>query len=89
MQVSTLCLGTMMFGAWGNPDETDCHQMVDMALDAGVNFVDTADIYDFGVSEEIVGRALKSVATTSSWPPSSTTLWMVNPTMAGIRGGGS
>lgn len=60
MQVSTLCLGTMMFGSWGNPDEAECRRIVDMALDAGINFVDTADIYDYGVSEEIVGRALKS-----------------------------
>lgn len=49
----------MMFGSWGNPDEPECRRMVDMALDAGVNFVDTADVYDHGVSEEIVGRALK------------------------------
>ncbi len=57
--VSTYCLGTMMFGAWGNPDVDECVAMVDAALAAGVNFVDTADVYDFGVSEEIVGRALK------------------------------
>ncbi|HLI16617.1 MAG TPA: aldo/keto reductase [Acidimicrobiales bacterium] len=59
MQVSTLCLGTMMFGAWGNPDEAACRRIVDLALDAGINFVDTADVYDRGVSEEIVGRALE------------------------------
>lgn len=59
IEVSTLCLGTMMFGSWGNPDEAECRRMVDQALDAGVNFVDTADVYDFGVSEEIVGRALE------------------------------
>ena len=59
IQVSTLCLGTMMFGSWGNPDERDCTRMVDLALDAGINFIDTADVYDFGVSEEILGRALK------------------------------
>lgn len=59
MHVSSLCLGTMMFGSWGNPDVGDCVRMVDMALEAGVNFVDTADVYDFGVSEEILGRALR------------------------------
>lgn len=59
MTVSTLCLGTMMFGAWGNPDEGECRKIVDVALDHGVNFVDTADIYDFGTAEEIVGRALE------------------------------
>jgi aryl-alcohol dehydrogenase-like predicted oxidoreductase len=56
--VSTHCLGTMMFGAWGNPDPDECIGMVDAALDAGINFFDTADVYDRGVSEEILGRAL-------------------------------
>lgn len=59
IEVSTLCLGTMMFGAWGNPDPDQCRRILDTALDAGVNFVDTADVYAFGESEEILGRALK------------------------------
>jgi aryl-alcohol dehydrogenase-like predicted oxidoreductase len=59
IRVSTFCLGTMMFGKWGNPDADECTKMVDAALDAGINFVDTADVYDFGVSEEILGRALR------------------------------
>jgi aryl-alcohol dehydrogenase-like predicted oxidoreductase len=59
MRVSTFCLGTMMFGAWGNPDHDACVEMVDLALDAGINFIDTADVYAFGESEEILGRALK------------------------------
>ncbi|HEY3709980.1 MAG TPA: aldo/keto reductase [Amycolatopsis sp.] len=54
-----MCLGTMMFGAWGNTDEAECRRIVDTALDSGVNFVDTADVYAFGESEEILGRALK------------------------------
>jgi aryl-alcohol dehydrogenase-like predicted oxidoreductase len=58
IEVSTLALGTMMFGRWGNPDEGACRQIVDGALDAGVTLFDTADIYDFGTSEEILGRAL-------------------------------
>jgi aryl-alcohol dehydrogenase-like predicted oxidoreductase len=58
IEVSTLALGTMMFGRWGNPDEPSCHLMIDRALDAGVTLFDTADIYDFGVSEEFLGRAL-------------------------------
>ena len=58
MQVSELCLGTMMFGPWGDPDPDACVAIVDRALDAGINFVDTADVYSQGVSEEIVGRAL-------------------------------
>ncbi|MCG5217616.1 aldo/keto reductase [Streptosporangium sp. KLBMP 9127] len=59
IQVSPLCLGTMMFGAWGNPDHDECVRMVHTALDAGINVIDTADVYAFGESEEIVGRALK------------------------------
>jgi aryl-alcohol dehydrogenase-like predicted oxidoreductase len=58
IEVSTLALGTMMFGRWGNPDEQSCAQMVDRALAAGVTLFDTADIYDFGTSEEILGRAI-------------------------------
>ena len=48
-----------MFGGWGNRDEAECRRMVDTALDAGVNFIDTADEYAFGDSEEIVGRAIR------------------------------
>ena len=58
IEVSTLALGTMMFGRWGNSDEQACHHMVDAALAAGVTLFDTADIYDFGTSEEFLGRAL-------------------------------
>lgn len=57
--VSELCLGAMMFGDWGNTDEAECIRMVHAALDAGINFVDTADVYSRGMSEEITGRALK------------------------------
>jgi aryl-alcohol dehydrogenase-like predicted oxidoreductase len=59
VQVSKLCLGTMMFGAWGNTDHDDSIGIIHAALDAGVNFVDTADVYSAGESEEIVGKALK------------------------------
>src|SRR5215217_2224904 len=59
VQVSKLCLGTMMFGAWGNPDYDDSIRIIHRALDAGINFVDTADVYSAGESEEIVGKALK------------------------------
>jgi aryl-alcohol dehydrogenase-like predicted oxidoreductase len=58
IQVSPLCLGTMMFGAWGNTDHDECVRMVHRALDAGINFVDTADVYAAGESEQILGRAL-------------------------------
>ncbi|MDT0571831.1 aldo/keto reductase [Streptomyces sp. DSM 3412] len=59
IEVSELCLGSMMFGAWGDTDEAQCRRIVSTALDAGVNVVDTADVYAFGQSEEILGRALK------------------------------
>jgi aryl-alcohol dehydrogenase-like predicted oxidoreductase len=59
VQVSPLCLGAMMFGAWGNPDHDDSIKVIHRALDAGINFVDTADVYSAGESEEIVGKALK------------------------------
>jgi aryl-alcohol dehydrogenase-like predicted oxidoreductase len=59
VRVSPLCLGAMMFGAWGNPDHEDSVRIIHRALDAGVNFVDTADVYSSGESEEIVGKALK------------------------------
>jgi aryl-alcohol dehydrogenase-like predicted oxidoreductase len=58
MQVSTLCLGAMMFGAWGNPDHDESIGVIHRALDAGINFIDTADVYSAGESEEIVGKAL-------------------------------
>ena len=59
MKVSTYCLGAMMFGAWGNPDHDDSVRIIHTALDGGVNFIDTADVYSMGESEEIVGKALK------------------------------
>ncbi len=58
VDVSPLCLGTMMFGAWGNPDHEDSIRVIHRALDAGINFLDTADVYSQGESEEIVGKAL-------------------------------
>jgi aryl-alcohol dehydrogenase-like predicted oxidoreductase len=58
VKVSPLCLGAMMFGAWGNPDHDDSIRIIHRALDAGINFIDTADVYSRGESEEIVGRAL-------------------------------
>src|SRR6266513_2872478 len=58
VKVSPLCLGAMMFGAWGNTDHDDCVRIIHRALDAGINFIDTADVYARGESEEIVGKAL-------------------------------
>jgi aryl-alcohol dehydrogenase-like predicted oxidoreductase len=58
IKVSPYCLGAMMFGM-GNPDHDDCIRITHKALDAGINFIDTADRYSQGESEEIVGKALK------------------------------
>jgi aryl-alcohol dehydrogenase-like predicted oxidoreductase len=59
IEVSTYCLGAMMFGSIGNPDHDDGARIIHSALDRGINFVDTADMYSSGESEEIVGKALK------------------------------
>ncbi|MEQ7123758.1 aldo/keto reductase [Actinopolymorpha sp. B11F2] len=59
IEVSAHCLGTMMFGAVGNPDHDDCVRISHAGLDQGINFVDTADMYSAGESEHIVGKALK------------------------------
>src|ERR1700742_2045907 len=58
MQVSPLCLGAMMFGGWGEPDHATSITTIHAALDAGINFIDTADQYSTGESETIVGKAL-------------------------------
>ncbi|MGH3624796.1 MAG: aldo/keto reductase, partial [Sciscionella sp.] len=61
VRVSPLCLGAMMFGAWGNTDHDDSVRIIHRALDAGINFIDTADVYSAGESERIVGKALSTV----------------------------
>jgi aryl-alcohol dehydrogenase-like predicted oxidoreductase len=58
LKVSPLCLGAMMFGEWGNPDHDDSIRIIHAALDQGLNFIDTADVYSAGESEQIVGKAL-------------------------------
>jgi aryl-alcohol dehydrogenase-like predicted oxidoreductase len=59
IKVSPYCLGAMMFGAWGNSDHDDSVRIIHAALDGGINFIDTADVYSRGESEEIVGQALR------------------------------
>jgi aryl-alcohol dehydrogenase-like predicted oxidoreductase len=59
VHVTPLCLGAMMFGAWGNTDHDESIRIIHRALDAGINFIDTADVYARGESEEIVGKALQ------------------------------
>jgi aryl-alcohol dehydrogenase-like predicted oxidoreductase len=61
VKVSPLCLGAMMFGGWGNADHDDSVRIIHRALDAGINFIDTADVYSQGESETIVGKALSSI----------------------------
>jgi aryl-alcohol dehydrogenase-like predicted oxidoreductase len=59
VRVSPFCLGAMMFGStWGNPDHEDGVRIIHRALEAGINFIDTADVYSEGESEVIVGKAL-------------------------------
>jgi aryl-alcohol dehydrogenase-like predicted oxidoreductase len=74
IQVSPYALGAMMFGAMGNPDHDDSISIIHRALDAGINLIDTADMYSHGESEEIVGKALKGrrddvVLATKVWGP--------------------
>ena len=59
VKVSPLCLGAMMFGEWGNADHDESVSIIHTAIDAGVNFIDTADVYSAGESEQIVGEAIK------------------------------
>ncbi|CAG4916966.1 1-deoxyxylulose-5-phosphate synthase YajO [Paraburkholderia saeva] len=74
LKVSPLCLGAMMFG--GETDEVTSKRIIDKAYDQGVNFIDTADVYHAGRSEEIVGRAIAErrdnwvVATKFGYPTS-------------------
>jgi aryl-alcohol dehydrogenase-like predicted oxidoreductase len=59
LEVSSLCLGAMMFGKWGNADHDESVSIIHAALHAGINFIDTADVYSYGESEEIVAKAIK------------------------------
>ena len=58
VSVSKFCLGAMMFGGWGNKDHDESIRIIHRALDAGINFIDTADVYAQGESEQILGKAL-------------------------------
>ena len=74
----------MMFGPWGNADKTDSIRIIHRALDAGINFVDTADVYSAGESERHRRRSPDAgAATTSCWPPSSSCRWTTNPNHRG------
>ena len=70
LEVSPLCLGTMMFG--DRTDAATAQRIIDAARDAGVNFIDTADVYTKGASERIVGAAIKAHRRRlDRWPPRS------------------
>ena len=90
-KVTPLCLGAMMFGAWGETDHDESIRIIHRALDAGINFIDTADVYSQGESEEIVGKALsgRPPRATSCSPPRSTARWETTPTSSATAGGGS
>ena len=75
VRVSTHCLGAMMFGSWGNTDVDACVRMVHEALDAGINFVDTADVYSAGSPSRSWARHSRTAATRSSWRRRSTAGW--------------
>ncbi len=74
LKVPPLCLGAMMFGKWGNADHDECIRIIHRAMEAGINFIDTANGYSEGESEMIVGKALKDrreevVLATKVWAP--------------------
>ena len=75
IKVSPYCLGAMMFGAWGNPDHEDSIRIIHAALDGGINFVDTADVYSAGSRRRSSARPCAAAATTWSWPPRRTARW--------------
>jgi 1-deoxyxylulose-5-phosphate synthase len=79
VKVSPLCLGTMNFG--GPTSEEESIQMINCALESGINFIDTADVYNAGESERIVGKALSKMggAGKSFWRPRYTTAWGEGP----------
>ena len=66
VSVSKLCLGAMMFGAWGEPNHDESIRIIHAALDAGINFIDTADVYSGGESEESSPRPWSAKSATAS-----------------------
>ena len=80
VQVSELCLGTMMFG--GPADEAQSRRIVDHALESGVNFIDTADVYTDSQSEEVIAARSKTPASAGCWPPRSPTRPVTDATSA-------
>ena len=83
--VSGVALGTMQFGGkmnMGNLGQEDTTRMVKLALDGGINFIDTADVYSLGESETLLGHALKGIPKRSCWPQKSGFRWVRTSTGA-------
>jgi predicted aldo/keto reductase-like oxidoreductase len=89
VKVSPLCLGAMMFGAWGERDHDESIGIIHRALDAGINFIDTADVYSQGESEEIVGKALAGGRRDDVCSRPSTARWGTTRTSSATRAAGS
>jgi aryl-alcohol dehydrogenase-like predicted oxidoreductase len=79
VKVSPLCLGAMMFGAWGNPDHDESVAVIHAALDAGINFIDTADVYSAGES----GRSWPRRCRVGAMTPALCTAAWAGPNMQG------
>jgi aryl-alcohol dehydrogenase-like predicted oxidoreductase len=88
IKVSPYALGAMMFGAIGNPDHDDSIRIIHKALDAGINFIDTADAYSRGESEEIVGEALKGRRDQVVSRPRCISRWAMTPISEATHGAG-
>jgi aryl-alcohol dehydrogenase-like predicted oxidoreductase len=89
IKVSPYALGAMMFGAIGNPDHDDSIRIIHKALDAGINFVDTADAYAHASPKRSWERRSRGVATTSSLRPSCISQWVMIPISEATPGAGS
>ena len=91
LRISKLTMGTMTFGGRGNfssvgaTDLEGARRQIKMALDAGVNLIDTADIYSSGAAEEIVGQALEAYAKRCWWRPRRGSRWARIPTPPACR----
>ena len=90
VSVSKLCLGAMMFGAWGEPDHQESIRIIHAAIDAGINFIDTADVYSAGNRRRSSARHSPGAsATTSSWRPRSASRWATIPAGGALPGAAS
>src|SRR5450755_3239377 len=86
VSVSKLCLGAMMFGDWGTKDHDESIRIIHRALDAGINFIDTADVYSSGESEIIIGNALAGGKRDAVCSPARCTCrWAMTSTSAATR----